>query len=130
MRALEISRRTGDCKQPCCACLALRRGVAAVPPENRASRGRGIGRSPFTPLVPPLRATRVSEACEADTGRGGKGGVRPADLHANVSRRNRSDHALRLAALYAMAKAWAVCAGVLVLIYGLVLILRHTGQVG
>ncbi|HCU38488.1 MAG TPA: hypothetical protein DGT21_24635 [Armatimonadetes bacterium] len=34
-----------------------------------------------------------------------------------------------LAGLWAMAKAWAVCAGVLVLVYGIVLMLRHTGQV-
>lgn len=33
-------------------------------------------------------------------------------------------------ALWAMAKAWAVCAGVLVLIYGIAFVLRHTGQVG
>ncbi len=34
------------------------------------------------------------------------------------------------AGLWAMAKAWAVCAGVLVLTYGLVLMLPDTGQVG
>jgi len=34
-----------------------------------------------------------------------------------------------LAGLWAMAKTWAVCAGVLVVIYGIALILRHTGQV-
>ena len=100
--------------------------VGSRPPFSPLRPRRGAGGEAGRRAADGLRIRLLTSFSEQR----GAGGVRPADLHANVSRQNRPDHALRLAGLWAMAKAWAVCAGVLVLIYGIALILRHTGQVG